>query len=163
MSLINREETYKVLTDYYHHTTETQHSGLREALGRVPSADYIEQIKWERDTAIRQLKDLGYSLGEKPRKGDLIRKDDVLAEVMYWYGIDASEILDRLVSVELPSAERTGEWIWVQYDSNPELGNFHCSECNFIPACFNLARKHLNFCPNCGCRMKGEEDVSESY
>ena len=38
-NLISREETYKVLTDYYHHTTETQHSGLREALGRVPTAN----------------------------------------------------------------------------------------------------------------------------
>lgn len=52
--------------------------------------------------------------------------------------------------------ERTGEWIWVQYDANPEIGNFHCSECNFIPACFNLAKRHLNYCPNCGARMKGE-------
>lgn len=29
--------------------------------------EYIEQIKWERDTAIQQLKELGYGLGEKVR------------------------------------------------------------------------------------------------
>ena len=63
------------------------------------------------------------------------------------------EIVERL-----PSAERKGKWVWVQYDANPELGNFHCSECHFIPACFNWSRKHLNFCPNCGADMRGEKD-----
>ena len=29
-----------------------------------------EQIMWERDVAIQQLKDLGYGLGEKPREGE---------------------------------------------------------------------------------------------
>jgi hypothetical protein len=27
-----------------------------------------EQIMWERDTAVQQLKDLGYGLGEKPKE-----------------------------------------------------------------------------------------------
>lgn len=35
---ISREEAYKVLTDYYHHTTDVQHKALRDALSRVPSA-----------------------------------------------------------------------------------------------------------------------------
>lgn len=72
-------------------------------------------------------------------------------------GDSCEDLIIKYLTREISSAERTGEWIWVQYDSNPELGNFHCSECNFIPACFNLARKHLNYCPNCGARMKGEE------
>ena len=33
-----------------------------------------DQIKWERDIAIEQLKQLGYSLGEQPRM-DGIRKE----------------------------------------------------------------------------------------
>lgn len=41
------------------------------AIDNLPSAQpergYIEQIRWERDTAIQQLKELGYGLGEKPR------------------------------------------------------------------------------------------------
>lgn len=53
---------------------------------------------------------------------------------------------------------KTGKWEWVQHDSNPELGNWNCSECGFIPASFNLAKKHLNYCPNCGARMVGEEE-----
>ena len=37
-----------------------------------------EQIKWERDTAIAQLKELGYGLGEKPKTEVL---DKIRAEI----------------------------------------------------------------------------------
>ena len=69
---------------------------------------------------------------------------------------DAAELIHKL--------QKTGKWEWVQlfpsvpYDSNSELGNWHCSECGFIPASFNLAKKHLNYCPNCGARMVGDEE-----
>lgn len=64
------------------------------------------------------------------------------------------EVYERMPFVE----ERKGKWIWVQYDSDPEIGNFHCSECRFIPASYNLAKKYLNFCPNCGAYMRGDEE-----
>lgn len=35
--LISREQAYFTLTEYYHHKTEIQHRGLREALNSVPS------------------------------------------------------------------------------------------------------------------------------
>ena len=35
---ISRQDAYDTLTDYYHHTTQTQHDALRDALSRVPSA-----------------------------------------------------------------------------------------------------------------------------
>lgn len=37
--LISRQAAYETLSEYYHHRTETQHKGLREALDRVPSAE----------------------------------------------------------------------------------------------------------------------------
>ena len=40
--------------------------------GDTVSRVVYEQIMWERDIAIQQLKDLGYGLGEKPRKGEWI-------------------------------------------------------------------------------------------
>lgn len=48
---IKREDAYTTLTDYYHHSTETQHMALKEALDRVPAADVIERkdaipIEW---------------------------------------------------------------------------------------------------------------------
>lgn len=39
MRLIDVEEAYKVLTDYYHHGTEIQHKALKEAIERVPTVD----------------------------------------------------------------------------------------------------------------------------
>ena len=45
---IRREDAYSTLTDYYHHSTKIQHMALKEALGRVPSADVVERKtgKW---------------------------------------------------------------------------------------------------------------------
>lgn len=37
--LIDEQTAYDILTDYYHHTTDTQHTALREALGRVETVD----------------------------------------------------------------------------------------------------------------------------
>lgn len=36
---IKREAAYDTLTEYYHHSTDTQHRALREAFSRVPAAD----------------------------------------------------------------------------------------------------------------------------
>lgn len=51
-----------------------------KALEQKPSNDMVsrglfEQIKWERDVAIEQLKELGYGLGEKPKMGYWIEGD----------------------------------------------------------------------------------------
>ena len=42
---IEIDETYNVLTDYYHHTTEAQHKALRDALNRVPVADVVKVVR----------------------------------------------------------------------------------------------------------------------
>lgn len=52
-----------------------------------------------------------------------------------------------------PQEPKIGYWEWVQYDENPKIGNFHCSECRYIPAIFNMSAQKLNYCPNCGARM----------
>ena len=46
MDLISRQATYETLSEYYHHSTEIQHKGLREALDRVPSAEPRMKGKW---------------------------------------------------------------------------------------------------------------------
>ena len=42
--LISRQAAIDALSDYYHHTTETQHAALREALGRVESVDAVPVV-----------------------------------------------------------------------------------------------------------------------
>lgn len=44
MRLIDADEAFRVLSDYYHHRTDEQHDALREALDRVPEAFSIEYI-----------------------------------------------------------------------------------------------------------------------
>lgn len=56
----------------------------------------------------------------------------------------------------LEQESKTGHWEWVQYDANPEIGNFHCSECRYMPASFNMSAQKLNYCPNCGAKMESE-------
>lgn len=45
MRLIDAEEAYKVLTDYYHQRTEIQHDALKEAIERVPTVDAVEIVR----------------------------------------------------------------------------------------------------------------------
>ena len=44
---IKRETAYDTLTEYYHHSTDTQHEALREALRRVPAADVRPVVRGE--------------------------------------------------------------------------------------------------------------------
>ena len=45
MAYIDRDKAFDVLTDYYHQRTLIQRDSLREALGRVPTADVVERKK----------------------------------------------------------------------------------------------------------------------
>lgn len=44
MKLIDADEAFRVLSDYYHHRTDEQHDALREALDRVPEVVVNENI-----------------------------------------------------------------------------------------------------------------------
>ena len=58
MRLIDADEAYKVLTDYYHHRTEIQHEALKEAIGKVPTIDVVEVVaKNETTTEVVRCKD----------------------------------------------------------------------------------------------------------
>lgn len=83
--LISRQAAIDALTEYG--TGRTVYIGVEEAIRRLeqlpsappeqPSREYVGQLRWERDLAIQQLKDLGYGLGEKPRaQPEIIRCKD---------------------------------------------------------------------------------------
>ena len=87
-------------------------------------------------------------------RGYIYHDEDAIAVID---AVDCAKALENVPAADVVEVRR-GYWVWVQYDANPEIGHFHCSLCYFMLAAFNLARKHLNYCPNCGARMeKGEE------
>lgn len=45
MRLVDADEAYKVLTDYYHQRTEIQHKTLKEAIERIPTVDAVEVVR----------------------------------------------------------------------------------------------------------------------
>ena len=70
MRLIDADEVVKAID---HHTSDTADGlcldeDITIILEELPSVS-IEQLKWERDTAIQQLRELGYELGQEPKKG----------------------------------------------------------------------------------------------
>jgi hypothetical protein len=72
---------------------------------------------------------------------------------------------------DLPSvrvAEKVGRWEWVQYDFDPKIGNWHCSECRNILV--HAVKKDdvggipiAKYCLNCGAKMvePQESEVEE--
>lgn len=57
-------------------------------------------------------------------------------------------------------AGKVGRWEYVQYDSNPNIGNWHCSECRTIIP--HMPEETDNtpiykWCPMCGAKMEVEE------
>ncbi len=74
----------------------------------------IEQIQWERDLAIKQLHDLGYGLGEKPREdgtdinvGDMISREELFEELNSINLPVGDETVDKIFGVieNIPSAQ----------------------------------------------------------
>lgn len=76
---IKREDAvvYPLSWEHYDKKNGNRHfiagvESYREYIESIPSADVVsreayDQIKWERDTAIAQLEELGYGLGEEIR------------------------------------------------------------------------------------------------
>ena len=61
---------------------------------------------------------------------------------------------------------KAGHWEWVQYDYNPKLGNWQCSECrSVVIECVNKEDKGgiplYKYCPQCGARIVEPQESEE--
>ena len=59
---------------------------------------------------------------------------------------------ERTETHECDCISKTGHWEWVQYESKPNFGNWHCSECRHIlcGAIKGNPVKLPNYCEECG-------------
>ena len=55
-----------------------------------------------------------------------------------------------------------GHWEYIQYDANPKIGNWHCSECRRIVFLLHSQKQNekplYDFCPWCGADMREVQD-----
>ena len=59
--------------------------------------------------------------------------------------------IGTMPAVDVPDRPQ-GEWIEVEEDWRHQIEFWKCSECEFAVS------SRYNFCPNCGCQMKGADD-----
>lgn len=115
-----------------------------------PDSGYIEQMRWERDLAIRQLAVLGYGLGEKPRtNGDLISRQ---------------ALLESIERISVKGNVLDDDWIYrfIQEfpSAQPEL--HYCRECKWS-WCYIKVDKHGNSETYWRCRNWDGETDEEGY
>lgn len=136
--------------------------------------ELFDQIKWERDTAIGQLKELGYGLGEKIRtdKDAISRQAAVdycyqLINVEHEQGSDEMNYgQERVNQTEtilhhlefMPSAQperKKGKWLRYGYDGSPndkDTVYWQCDQC--LSTQMGRRETPMNYCPNCGAKME---------
>jgi hypothetical protein len=95
---------------------------------------------------------------------DCIKREDALMCLTGEWTEPTDELIHRFIRRirKLPPvtpAEKIGRWEWVQYDGNPNIGNWHCSECRciFIEGTIKKEKDSIPFykyCPQCGAKMK---------
>ncbi len=140
------------------------------SLMQLPSAEptvlqgTYDQVKWERDVAIKQLKELGYSLGEKPRTdAEPERRDCGWTGIEDDYPVSIREVIDitaetgalytqnrvRELKPYRLTEHKTGRWIRLDYCT------LHCNLCGTTFMLMQGISK-MNYCPNCGEKMEVE-------
>ena len=74
------------------------------------------------------------------------------------WSLPENEFLEWLLNADVQ--QKTGRWEWVPYDSNPIIGNWHCSECGTI--ILHMPKKIdrtpiYKWCPMCGAKMEVQD------
>ena len=123
----------------------------------VVSQGVFEQVMWERDIAIEQLKELGYGFGEKIRQNDdCISRQAVLELAKKGVLISNGNYNSVCNAInDIPSIQpeqKTGHWIRV-VDKTGHLV-WECDKCGW------QQRFNTNFCPDCGKKMVEPQERS---
>ena len=116
------------------------------------------QIKWERDTAINQLQQLGYGLGEKIEPCDDCVSRQAAIEVIYDEYYDnavAHDIVGMLFDLPSVKPQRPkGKWVEQSDTSKHHFGWYYCSNCG----AYLMSADGANYCSCCGAEMEDSND-----
>lgn len=89
---------------------------------------------------------------------DVISRHAVIGVMV---GTNNNWLIDKIKALPpVKPVEKVGQWEWVQYDSNPNIGNWHCSECRTIIP--HMPEETDNtpiykWCPMCRAKMQEVE------
>ena len=88
----------------------------------------------------------------------LFRKERNDAAEIFNTAIDACQsiILDMYDNAPDVVERKVGKWIVIMDEQTITFDECKCSECGVVEY-FNKGWKKFNYCPNCGCLMKGEK------
>lgn len=131
-----------------------------KALEQEPckDCDYSEIMEWEQDAKTGKAKPIYWCERHKELCDDVVSRQTV-KEQMIKCGFHAPDMTVTEFVEDLPPITPTrpkGKWEWVQYDSNPNIGNWHCSECGRIIRCTESQLVNYPYC-HCGADMKEGE------
>ena len=154
MRLIDADEVYKVLTDYYHQRTEIQHKALKEAIERVPTveAEPIRHGHWLLDKHGNWVCEF---CGNAPYHSDMYNMN-YCPNCGARLTIESDNITTHLIWNEptvQPEPIRHGRWIFKPKDAIEMMFTLpKCSQCGAESSDAG------NYCPNCGAKMDGGDE-----
>ena len=180
---MSREEAIDLLDNLIGMVDDNHDSDYDTALKMaIKALEFIDKI----EPMFGDMLDIPKELKQEP-SGDLISREELLKAIDTWdrFGVDDTNSLFHLDNLSLPhyvayihyddvikcikgipsvklQEPKTGHWEWVQYDYNPKLGNWHCSECRCIVVeCVDKEEKGgiplYKYCPQCGAKMQETE------
>jgi len=132
---------------------------------------YDTMMLYEIQDVIEDLPFVTPACSEKPNNcEDAISRQAVLDIVDSYSGSrsNVEDVTQDIISdiMALPPVtpkQKMGHWEWVMYDSNPNIGNWHCSECRtIIPHMPNGTDNTPTYkwCPMCGAKMEDVTDIN---
>jgi hypothetical protein len=162
---MTREEAIEAITRLSISSFRSGKTYLSEALTMAIQALQTEQLKESQENFNKDY------ARESMLKDALIRRqavDDYISQLLSGYLYDEErERLEQFCAWlwdELPSVQPTqkvGHWEYMQYDANPKIGNWHCSECGRIVFLLKSQKYGetplYDYCPWCGAKMEEGE------
>lgn len=155
---LKEKQISEVMLSIENRVRHAYNQGYEQGL-KASKQESCEQIKWERDTAIKQLNELGYGLGEKiePCEDCISRKALLDAIYQKEYGTDYYDgnmlnipYIDLIKQMpRINPAEKVGHWILTDDDL------VYCSECEDSYYSRPIDASWY-YCPHCGARMEVE-------